>query len=564
MFLVDNLKRIGKASTIAVHVALIVGVSIYTLFGALTMQYLESPDRIKTSKVREAKAVKATLYQPPPIKFEEEENKDVAKFVRVYLGSEIAEFDPGVRDCLYHVIGNLLKRANCEADKIEEYIEVGNIDRCYEMARISNIPVEKAVTRQPQQTKATTVKQKMTIEEEIQKELNKWNFGNALIFAFTVITTIGYGHVAPVTFYGRLFCIVYGVIGVPFTLLTIADLGMFIMKIIRMIINYIKKGISYVRKFINSRLNPQSDEKSEVIEKWNGDGDASMNTAKEPESVQDEEEEEEHPEQEVKKAVDSIGLGISFTLYMLFGAKILSIYEPEMDFFRALYFNFVTLTTVGLGDFIPKSHDYLIVTLIYIGIGLALTTVAIEIAADLLKKIHYAGRPMENIGNAVVWFGGKRMTMKALVKNLGDKFNIPQEELENLNIDQFVDNAIKVEKGELQTLRKPQSPVVFRDMPRPFSYSILRKSNESATLKWVDERFSKATDLSTVTEDAPADFIVNEVGSKTANNKGNRSAKERQKFVVPPLELDIPFLTDSSMPSSFDQDYLQTFTYSKR
>lgn len=50
----------------------------------------------------------------------------------------------------------------------------------------------------------------------------------------------------------------------------------------------------------------------------------------------------------------------------------------------------------------------MVVTLIYIGIGLALTTVAIEIAADLLKKIHYAGRPMENIGNAVVWFGGKR------------------------------------------------------------------------------------------------------------------------------------------------------------
>ena len=25
-----------------------------------------------------------------------------------------------------------------------------------------------------------------------------------------------------------------------------------------------------------------------------------------------------------------------------------------MDFFNALYFNFVTLTTIGLGDFVPK------------------------------------------------------------------------------------------------------------------------------------------------------------------------------------------------------------------
>ena len=43
--------------------------------------------------------MKTTLYQPPPIKFEEEEeeeNKDVAKFIRVYLGSEISEIDPGV------------------------------------------------------------------------------------------------------------------------------------------------------------------------------------------------------------------------------------------------------------------------------------------------------------------------------------------------------------------------------------------------------------------------------------------------------------------------------------
>lgn len=85
------------------------------------------------------------------------------------------------------------------------------------------------------------------------EEIEKWGFSNAVIFvslqfffhfqAYTVITTIGYGHVAPVTFEGghsrrallagRLFCILYGLIGVPLTLLTIADLGMFLGKIIK-------------------------------------------------------------------------------------------------------------------------------------------------------------------------------------------------------------------------------------------------------------------------------------------------------------------------------------------
>ena len=45
------------------------------------------------------------------------------------------------------------------------------------------------------------------------------------------------------------------------------------------------------------------------------------------------------------------------------------------------------------------------------------------------------------------------MTMKALVKHLGDQFNIPEEELANLDMTAFVDNAIKVEKGEIATLR---------------------------------------------------------------------------------------------------------------
>ncbi|KAL5105445.1 Potassium channel subfamily K member 6 [Taenia crassiceps] len=45
-----------------------------------------------------------------------------------------------------------------------------------------------------------------------------WSFGNALMFCMTVVTTIGYGHIVPQTPAGKVFCIAFGCIGIPFTL----------------------------------------------------------------------------------------------------------------------------------------------------------------------------------------------------------------------------------------------------------------------------------------------------------------------------------------------------------
>ena len=44
----------------------------------------------------------------------------------------------------------------------------------------------------------------------------KWNFHNSLFFAGTVATTIGYGKLTPQTALGRLFCIVYLSVGIPY------------------------------------------------------------------------------------------------------------------------------------------------------------------------------------------------------------------------------------------------------------------------------------------------------------------------------------------------------------
>uniref|UniRef100_A0A673HGM0 Potassium channel subfamily K member 5-like n=2 Tax=Sinocyclocheilus rhinocerous TaxID=307959 RepID=A0A673HGM0_9TELE len=60
-----------------------------------------------------------------------------------------------------------------------------------------------------------------------ENQFNNWSWENAVIFAATVITTIGYGNVAPKTNGGRLFCILYGLCGIPLFLTWISELGTF-------------------------------------------------------------------------------------------------------------------------------------------------------------------------------------------------------------------------------------------------------------------------------------------------------------------------------------------------
>lgn len=59
------------------------------------------------------------------------------------------------------------------------------------------------------------------------KHLNTWDWGNSVIFAATIVTTIGYGNVAPKTKGGRVFCILYGLCGIPLCLVWISELGSF-------------------------------------------------------------------------------------------------------------------------------------------------------------------------------------------------------------------------------------------------------------------------------------------------------------------------------------------------
>lgn len=63
-------------------------------------------------------------------------------------------------------------------------------------------------------------------QQEIPPEYEeKWGFFNSIFFAVTVITTIGYGHLSPITSAGKIFCIIFAIFGIPLTGILLAAIG---------------------------------------------------------------------------------------------------------------------------------------------------------------------------------------------------------------------------------------------------------------------------------------------------------------------------------------------------
>lgn len=159
------------------------------------------------------------------------------------------------------------------------------------------------------------------------KTFNNWNWPNAVIFAATVITTIGYGNIAPKTSAGRVFCIFYGLFGVPLCLTWISELGKFFGGRAKHFGQYLtKKGFS------------------------------------------------------LRKA--------QFTctaIFLLWGVLVHLVLPPFVfmsqegwSYIEGLYFSFVTLTTIGFGDLVagvepnkeyPTLYRYFVEVWIYLGLA---------------------------------------------------------------------------------------------------------------------------------------------------------------------------------------------------
>ncbi|XP_050069644.1 potassium channel subfamily K member 18 [Anopheles maculipalpis] len=62
---------------------------------------------------------------------------------------------------------------------------------------------------------------------------NNWTFARAFLYSLTILTTIGYGSVAPRTVLGRMITLAYAVLGIPLTLVYLSSTGGMLAKVAR-------------------------------------------------------------------------------------------------------------------------------------------------------------------------------------------------------------------------------------------------------------------------------------------------------------------------------------------
>ncbi|XP_047219723.1 potassium channel subfamily K member 2-like [Girardinichthys multiradiatus] len=182
-----------------------------------------------------------------------------------------------------------------------------------------------------------------------------WDLCSAFFFAGTVITTIGFGNISPHTEGGRIFCIVYALLGIPLFGFLLAGVG-------DQLGTIFGKGIARVEKmFVNWAIG------------------------------------------QTKIRV------ISTLLFVLFGC-LLFVALPAAIFkhiegwsaLESLYFVVITLTTIGFGDFVAGGSDieyldyYKPLVWFWILVGLAYFAAILSMIGDWLRAI--SRRTKEEVG----------------------------------------------------------------------------------------------------------------------------------------------------------------------
>ncbi|XP_062974287.1 potassium channel subfamily K member 16-like [Elgaria multicarinata webbii] len=176
---------------------------------------------------------------------------------------------------------------------------------------------------------------------EFPDEDSNWDFSNSFFFVGSVLSTIGYGDLSPKTAAGQLFCVVFALFGIPLNIVFLHRIGKILSTLCERLAKWLyRKGVK-------------------------------------------------------KKTTRSLTLLFFLVMGILVFLCVPSVIFREMEgwtYSEAIYFAFITLSTIGFGDYvIGKQHrknyfpGYRILVAIWIIFGLAWIALLFNLLTTLLE-----------------------------------------------------------------------------------------------------------------------------------------------------------------------------------
>ncbi|CAD5221749.1 unnamed protein product [Bursaphelenchus xylophilus] len=217
---------------------------------------------------------------------------------------------------------------------------------------------------------------------------NKWTFPTSLLYVLTVLTTCGYGEVSVDTDVGKVFSVVFALVGIPLMFITAADIGKFLSETLlkfvknwtlfcRKLKDYFMKTF-FPRKYVRRKSLQCSADQIEALNVLGLDG--AEETLWFP-----------------------IGAYVScICLYCSMGSAMFINWERSWSFIHAFHFGFNLIVTVGLGDIVVVNYVFLSLIVAFVIVGLSVVTMCVDLASTHLKayftRIHYFGRAKKFLG----------------------------------------------------------------------------------------------------------------------------------------------------------------------
>nr|XP_034997074.1 potassium channel subfamily K member 16-like [Zootoca vivipara] len=170
------------------------------------------------------------------------------------------------------------------------------------------------------------------------EQQNTWDFANSFFFVGTMLATIGYGNVCPRTREGQIFCVIYALFGIPFNLICLNYIGFLVSRLFERCAAkvYRRKGKTKSARYF------------------------------------------------------FVFVVLGLLMFLILPSIFFQLME-KWTFYEAIYFTFITLSTIGFGDYlIGRNRDrtyfvgYRQIAAIWIVVGLAWITVLFELVSSLL------------------------------------------------------------------------------------------------------------------------------------------------------------------------------------